>query len=205
MRILKILREVATPCGRDRAAESPSALGCGPSIPARCHFFFSPWLLTFSTHWICSPWMKNNHPWGCWEGRILCSEAKPKGALKPHFAESTSNFSSASGWGTASLPSSLTCQRVHAGKAVWWAGAARALVAAFGIENAALQSQQGPPHRTKSRGDMQKAGGAAAGFGVGEVYLQGLGWGQRLLWLRVRVRRRLVWEQSWWAEGGSAN
>ena len=87
--------------------ESPSALGCGPSILAPCHLFFSPWLLTFSIHQICSPWMKNNHPWGCWEGRILCSEVKPKGAPKPHFAESTNNSSSASGWGKASLPSSL--------------------------------------------------------------------------------------------------
>ena len=51
------------------------------------------------------------------------------------------------------------------------------MVAAFGIANAAPQSRQGPPHRTKSRGDMQKAGGAAAGFGVGEVYLQGVGMG----------------------------
>ena len=116
--------------------ESPSALGCDPSILARCHLFFSPWLLTFSIHQICSPWMKNNHPWGCWEGRILCSEVKPKGAPKPHFAESTNNSSSASGWGKASLPSSLTCQSVHTGKTVtWWAGSGRTLVAAFGIAN----------------------------------------------------------------------
>ena len=51
------------------------------------------------------------------------------------------------------------------------------MVAAFGIADAAPQSWQEPPHRTKSRGDMQTAGGAAAGFGVGEVYLQGVGMG----------------------------
>ena len=47
------------------------------------------------------------------------------------------------------------------------------MVAAFGIADAAPRSWQEPPHRTKSRGDMQTAGGAAAGFGVGEVYLPG--------------------------------
>lgn len=53
------------------------------------------------------------------------------------------------------------------------------MVAAFGMASSPYSHGRGL-HRTKSRGDMQTAGGAAADFGVGEVYLQGVKMGAEI-------------------------